>query len=165
MSRKLLLIIVALLAVVVVAYWLATAERPAKINFDFPRSLTVGEEIRVPLKISVSEPVNAAEFYFQFPPELLEIKTVDKTGSFYQLWIVDYPRFSNEEGTIELAGGLPKPGFVGQDGLIATVVFRVKSAGSGTITLDQEKSRILANDGLGTAIDSTFTPPNFSANQ
>lgn len=165
MARKLLLITVVLAAVVIVAYWLATAERPAKINFDFPRNATAGKELRVPLRISVSEPVNAAEFYFQFPTELLEVKTVDKTDSFYQLWIVDYPKFDNTLGTLELAGGLPKPGFVGRDGLIATVVFRVKTTGSGTITIDQDRSRILANDGLGTAIDSTFTPISFSINQ
>lgn len=135
---------------------------PAKITLQLPGELRTGQTIDVPLRVSTRTAINAAEFYFAFPSELIEVTTVNQTGSFFQLWIKDQPAFNNETGLLSLAGGLPKPGFVGRNGLVATVTVRAIKPGSGTISLNPEQSRILANDGLGTKVEATFEPISFT---
>ena len=158
------IIVLAVVAAGYLYYTLVYQKQPAKVTFDFPKTTQVSSEFSVPLKVSVPIATNAAEFYFSFPNDLIEVKSIDTTDSIFQLWITDQPSFDNKKGLISFAGGLPTPGFTGNDGLIATVKFKVKKAGSGQITLDQEKSRILANDGEGTEIDSRFQPINFKTN-
>jgi len=159
---RLLGLLLATLTFISLIYWYQRTAPPASISFELPAPFSVGQEIAVPLTISTTVAMNAAEFYFTFPPDILEVRSIDQAGSFYELWITNYPRFDNEAGTLELAGGLPKPGFVGRGGLVATVYFRAKIVGEGEITLDGEKSRILANDGLGTEIERrVFTPIRF----
>ena len=126
---------------------------PAKVFLEIPKILETNQEISVPLKLSSSETMNAAEFFFSFPTDLVEVVSID---TIYSLWVTGSPKFDNITGTLSFEGGLPTPGFSGDNGLIATVVFRTKNAGSGEITIDTEKSRVLANDGLGTNIETSF---------
>lgn len=161
MMKKLWPVIGLVVVIGFVAAALLWPDHRAKISFKLPAQLSQGQIIEVPLKISADQTINAAEFYFDFPANLLSVKEIKKDGSFYQLWVKDSPGFDNPKGTIYLAGGLPSPGFTGQNGLVATVVFTVKSAGSGHITLES-KSRVLLNDGLGTAMPLNWQPVNFT---
>ncbi len=138
-------------------YYFYRNQPPAKITLDIPSGITAGEEISVPLELSTRETMNAAEFYFNFPPDLLEVVRIDTAGSFYQLWVTGSPKFDNATGEISFEGGLPTPGFTGS-GLVGNVIFRANQAGSGQITLDETKSRVLANDGKGTKIEASFNP-------
>ncbi|MEX1051802.1 MAG: cohesin domain-containing protein [Patescibacteria group bacterium] len=133
-------------------------QSPARITLDVPDGITAGQEISVPLRLSTRETMNAAEFYFNFSNDLLEVVRIDTAGSFYQLWVTGSPKFNNTTGELSFEGGLPTPGFSGNDGLVATVIFTAKTSGSGQITLDETKSRVLANDGTGTKIEATFRP-------
>ncbi len=138
-------------------YYFYQAQPPAKITLEVPSSATVGAEISVPLMLSTRETMNAAEFYFSFSPEALEVVRIDTAGSFYQLWVTGSPKFDNATGELSFEGGLPTPGFSG-NGLVGTVVFKPKQAGSSQITLNEDKSRVLANDGKGTEIEASFRP-------
>lgn len=160
LDRRRLLAIFAALALLLglIWYWQNRETVPASIELKFPKQASVGQTLDVPLRISTDVPMNAAEFYFTFPQDLLEVTAIDQGGSFFALWIKDQPAFDNETGKLSLAGGLPKPGFVGKDGLVATVRFKTLRAGSGSITLDTATSRILANDGLGSKIEAAFAP-------
>lgn len=131
---------------------------PAAITLTPPTNAATGETIAIPLRVSAKTPINAGEFYFSFPTNILQVKEIKKDDSFFALWIKDSPSFSNEAGTISLAGGLPSPGFIGQDGLVATVIFETKQAGQAKIILDESRSRLLANDGLGTKVPASFNP-------
>jgi hypothetical protein len=161
-QRKFLLIFCACIVGLIAYASQKPAPVPASIRLEFPKQTTAGKLIEVPLRISTTIPMNAAEFYFSFPPDILEVEAIDRGGSFFELWITDQPNFDNAAGVLSFAGGLPKPGFSGKDGLVATVRFRAKQSGSGQITLNQETSRVLANDGLGTKIDASFAPISFT---
>lgn len=139
-------------------YWLISSRMPASINLQAPASVQVNQTLEVPLQINSEQPMNAAEFYFQFPVDLLQIKEIKTDGSLFELWITGYPKYSNQDGTIGLAGGLPTPGWQGKQGLIATVIFEAKRSGQAIINLDKERSRILANDSLGTKIEASYRP-------
>ncbi len=152
-------------AVVVVGLVVAAMLWPdhrAKIRLVLPARLNPGTTVSVPLTVSVDRAINAGEFYFDFPPKFLAVKEIQQTASIYQIWVKNSPGFDNTLGTIYLAGGLPNPGFSGQNGLVARVVFIVKAPGSGQITLEP-KSRVLLNDGFGTAIPLNWQPVSFTA--
>lgn len=141
------------------AYYYFNQNKPTtgQIDLDVPSSSTAGEIFEVPLTVTVPVAINAGEFVFRFPSNLLTVKEIKTDDSIYQLWITNSPSFSNTEGTISFAGGLPSPGFTGT-GTVATVVFEAKSAGIAEITIDDSQSRLLANDGLGTVIPAQFNP-------
>lgn len=157
-SPKFVLAVLILVFGIGVYYYGVKHPPDSEINLKVPKTAKINTEVSVPLNITTRVSANAGEFYFSFPKDLLEVKSIDRTGSIYQLWITGYPKFSNELGTVEFAGGLPKPGFIGNDIHIATIIFKVKSAGTATVTLDEQKSRLLANDGLGTKIESFYNP-------
>jgi hypothetical protein len=128
----------------------------ALISLETPKSAEQNQTIEIPLTIFVPSSANAAEFYFSFPKDLIEITDIKKDGSIFQLWVKDSPSFDNNAGTIYLAGGSPTPGFSGGNLHIGTIVVKAKAPGRVQIQLNTAKSRILANDGLGTLIPSTY---------
>ncbi len=129
----------------------------ATITTDVTKHVTVSQEVTIPVVISTNnETINAAEIYLTFDPAKVEVKSVSKDGSLFQIWITDEPKFSNQLGTISFAGGLPTPGFKGR-GRVGTVSLVAKHSGLAVLTFDK-KTRILKNDGLGTAIPLKLDP-------
>jgi hypothetical protein len=92
--------------------------------------------------------INAARATVSFPADLLSVQSISKLGSIFQLW-PEEPTFSNSNGTIDFAGGIPAPGFNGA-GLIATINFKAKKAGTANPNIIS--GQILAADGRGTDI-------------
>lgn len=116
----------------------------------------VGDTISIALFVNASEqPVNMFEGKITFPQDKLEAISLSKEDSIINLWIKE-PSFSNQDGVITLAGGLPSPGFIGVAGKIITMSFKVKSEGDAVINI--EDASLLANDGYGTDILKEITP-------
>lgn len=156
--KRVIAILAALIILGAIAWGLNSYQQryPATATLVPPRDVSA-QVIEVPLRISVDQAMNAAEFYFSFPADKLKVKEIKKDGSFFELWITGSPSFDNATGEFALAGGLPSPGFTGENGLIGTVVFEPLNQGLAEITFDRAKSRVLANDGLGTKIEARFT--------
>lgn len=93
--------------------------------------------------------INNSDAVINFPTDLLEVVSLNKSGSIFTLW-VEEPAFSNSAGIISFNGGLPTPGFSGTAGRLLNIVFRVKSAGTATVVFSSGAVR--ANDGYGTDI-------------
>jgi len=161
MRTKLLAAIILGMAIVGLLVWVKPHDQSATIDLTAPNRVNTGSTFEVPLLISVVQAINAGEFYFNFPADKLTIKEIKKDGSFFTLWIKDSPSFDNQAGSLALAGGLPSPGFTGNNGLVATIVFEAKALGQAKISLDA-KSRILANDGSGTQVKASFVPKTIS---
>ncbi len=110
----------------------------------------VGESFNLGIRLSSpDETCNAAQGTIRFSNNLLEVVRVSQAGSIFTLW-PQAPTFSNADGTISFAGGLPNPGFKGGSALIFTVTFRGKK--QGTADVNFSSGTILANDGFGTDI-------------
>jgi len=115
---------------------------------------TVGTTFFVQLKVnSGGVAINAADGTIIFDPSKLEVIKVSKEDSIFNLWVQE-PTFSNSLGTINFAGGKPSPGFIGPAGTITTITFRVKAAGSTSLTF--ASGSVLADDGKGTNILATM---------
>lgn len=99
--------------------------------------------------------INSAEAHIIFPADMLEVVSIDKSGSIFPLW-VEGPTFSNTAGTIIFSGGVPSPGFTGISGKVFSIVFKAKKAGSASVVFSN--SNIMANDGSGTNVAKVSAP-------
>lgn len=114
-----------------------TGSYPTKGNFS------------VKIKVdSAGTTINAGKAKISFPIDLLEVQSVSKSGSIFQLW-PEEPTFSNSQGEITFGGGVPSPGFTGI-GTILTINFKIKKVGEANVTISD--GQVLAADGRGTNI-------------
>lgn len=93
--------------------------------------------------------INNAEATIKFSTDLVEIISISRGGSIFNLW-VEEPYFSNINGLITFNGGLPNPGFTGSQGLLLSMVVKAKKAGQADFIFSS--SAVRANDGLGTNV-------------
>jgi hypothetical protein len=98
--------------------------------------------------------INNVESVINFPADLLEIVSVNKSSSIFSLWVED-PTYSNVTGTLSFSGGLPTPGYNGFSGQVVGVVFKAKKAGDASLIFSSISVR--ANDGLGTNVLKSST--------
>lgn len=108
----------------------------------------VGTTCTATVRVSADQYINAASGVISFPPDKLEVRSISKSPSLFNLWAQE-PTFSNALGTITFEGVVLNPGFMG-NGTVLTVTFRAKTAG--TAGLSFSSGQILANDGAGTNV-------------
>ncbi len=137
------------------------AAQAASLYFS-PSSGTyqTGRNFTVSIKVSSPTSMNAASGVISFPTDKLEVLSVSKTGSVFNLWVTE-PSFSNigSNGNIRFEGIVLNPGFTG-DGKLVSVTFRNKAGGQAGLNFSS--GSILANDGLGTNILSDMGSATFS---
>jgi hypothetical protein len=123
----------------------------ATLSFS-PSSTNISEGNIVSIRVSTNtlgKSVNNAEATIQFPTDLLEVVSVNKSSSIFSLW-VEEPKFSNVAGTVSFNGGISNPGYIGSNGTLATITFKAKKSGVATVLFADAAVR--ENDGLGTDI-------------
>lgn len=113
------------------------------------KTVSVGDRFTVRLLLNAGQAVNASEATMRFSKDLLEAKSISKSGSVFTLWAQD-PVFSNGAGTVTYSGGLPNPGVTGNGKTILTVTFEAQKKGTATLSLTG--ASVLANDGYGTQV-------------
>lgn len=122
----------------------------ATLSVSAPQTVTTGDVVRARIVVNAgSDAINTAEAVLQFPSDVLDVISVDKSSSIFSIW-VDEPSFSNAQGTVSFSGGLPSPGYSGSAGTVLSVTFHAKRAGTASLSLSGATVR--ANDGLGTNV-------------
>lgn len=112
--------------------------------------VTVGNIVNLQVTVDTAgKIINNAESVIQFPTDLLEVVSIDKSSSIFSLW-VENPSFSNAAGQATFNGGVPNPGYQGSSGNVVSIVFRAKKAGVASVVF--LNSAVRENDGLGTDI-------------
>jgi len=120
---------------------------------------TVGASISVSVLVSSADKnTNAASGVISFPTDLLSVSSVSKNGSIVDFWAKD-PSFSNANGTVTFEGVLLPPGFTGSSGKLLIITFKAKSSGTANIIFNS--GSVLAADGAGTDILSSFGSASF----
>lgn len=109
-------------------------------------NFTIGDNFAVNVKINSETGINAAQATIEFPKNVLEITSVDKTGSIFEFWLRE-PDFSNDTGRLVFIGGSSKE-FKGESLQVIKINFKVKSAGA---------ADIIFTDGAVTAYDNNGT--------
>jgi hypothetical protein len=106
-----------------------------------------GSTFEVPIFINTKgRNINAIELLIKFDPKKLSIVNPSGGKSIIGLWIQP-PSFDNTKGTVSIIGGIPN-GLTTSSGLIVTMTFKAKAAGSAVISIG-DTSKVLLNDGLG----------------
>jgi|GEM_PF-3791249 len=126
------------------ATFLLTGENVYRVNRPF--------KFRVDIH-NVSEPINLVVAQIDYDKDVLEVKQISTDKSFANIFT--HNKFDNTKGELRVIGGLANPGFFSEKGHFVTITFVPKTTGSTTIAFNKN-SKILANDGLGTNISSTF---------
>ena len=117
-------------------------------------SVIAGQNFSIVLRVNTANvAINAAEGSVVFDSAKIQINSISKSGSIFTIW-AEEPKFSNAEGTIEFAGGVPNPGYSGSSGTVLTINFKAKAATiiKGYTDIVMISGAILANDGEGTNI-------------
>ncbi|MEK9194714.1 MAG: cohesin domain-containing protein [Patescibacteria group bacterium] len=95
------------------------------------------------------ESINALQVFLGFPPDKLQIVSQSAGQSIVGVW-TSQPKFNNQQGRVELQGGVPG-GINVSNGLVFNVTFRVRQVGQAILKF-LDGTRILSNDGLGTDV-------------
>ena len=116
-------------------------------------SLAVGKTTTVAVVVrSADQALNASQGKVSFPTDKLQVTSVSK-GSLFTYWTTE-PAYSNSNGIVTFGGGLPTPGYKGSGRTVLTITFRAKAEGKATLAYSS--GTILANDGLGTNILTSY---------
>jgi len=138
----------------VLLFSIKTADAASLGFSDVSGNYAKGSEISLDINVlSLEQSINAISGAVNFSPDQLEIISFSKNDSILNYW-VEEPVFSNISGTIDFAGIIFNPGFVGENGKILKVKFKVKT--DEVSKLDFSNGLVLANDGLGTSIPTTL---------
>ncbi len=103
--------------------------------------------------------INTIELHLAFDPNKMIIVSPSAGKSIIGIW-VQPPTYSNSNGTVTLSGVIPG-GITTGGGLITTITFKAIATGNAAITIGHG-SRILANDGLGSEVQSDFGRAQYS---
>lgn len=123
----------------------------------------IGQNFSVDVLVSNNvDNINGASAVVTFPSDLLEVRSVSKSGSILTIW-AEEPTFSNSQGKVSMEGVLLNPGFSDQQGKVVTINFRAKSAGQATINVSS--GSVLANDGNGTNVVNNLGSASFNIKQ
>lgn len=161
MNRKKIIIIVAVILVLISALTFLylnfnKKNETSNITLSSDGVKKVGETFSIDVNLETGpKAINAAEVNLKFDPGMIEVVSVDREGSFFQIWIEGQPTFS-KDGTISFAGGLPTPGFKGE-GKIGTIKAKALNPGTTSIKFE-DKSRMLLDDGEGTEVKLMLEP-------
>ncbi|QQG49679.1 MAG: hypothetical protein HZB70_02675 [Candidatus Berkelbacteria bacterium] len=110
-------------------------------------------EKRVAVRLaSGGEPVNAVQIGLSFNPAVVQVRELVTTNSFCRQDLITQRIVDNTLGTVDFSCGLPTPGFGYGVGTIVELVLKPVADGETVIGFNKSKTRVLANDGLGTNV-------------
>ena len=119
-----------------------------------------GDELLVNINVSsLDQSINAAYGSISFPTDKLEVVSISKENSIFTFWIRE-PSFSNTASNINFQGIIFNPGFMGENGKIMTIKFKVKNGGNANLNLSS--GSVLVNNGKGTSIPTTLGSKQFN---
>lgn len=119
------------------------------------QQLAVGETADVAVRLASSVPVNAMSATLAFPPDLLQVVSISKEGSFLDLW-TEETAIREETGEIHWSGGSTAHG--GVTGTSTALTLRLKALRSGSAQMYFKDAQVLASDGAGTPVETVGTP-------
>lgn len=135
-----------------VGFILLSIGNASAASFSFAldkQSFSVGEDFTVYLHIdSQGVAINAAQGTIQYPSDVIEVRSIDKSVSVFNFWLQE-PTEASDKKSISFTGG-STGGLSGASLDVVKMVFRVKGVGTGSINVNN--GAITASDGSGTNV-------------
>ena len=108
----------------------------------------IGSTFRVTVKVnSDGQSINAAEGTLVYDTDRLDVVSISKAGSIFNLWTAEP---ADTGSSIGFGGGIPRPGYTGAGGTLFSVTFKAVKPDGAQISFSS--GAVLANDGKGTNI-------------
>lgn len=129
----------------------------------------VGDEIVVSVVMNTEDMnISAASAFVIFDQNKLVAKSVELGDSVMEFGVEG--KAFNEQGLVRIVRGQPgdsnpsdnDDGYTGSDGVLAKVVFEAKAIGDSDINFDESESKMIYDNGLGTAMNSIYKNLNIS---
>lgn len=133
------------------------------LHLSGPKSVALGQTFSVRLLVNSASSINAMSGNVQYSGELLSVQGVSYNRSIFKLW-QQTPNNSPQTSQIVFAGGLPNPGFAGENGVIIQINFKARALGTATVQL-LNNSQVLLNDGQGSRAEWSTTPYTVQINK
>ncbi|MFA5392176.1 MAG: cache domain-containing protein [Candidatus Paceibacterota bacterium] len=127
-------------------------------------------EKRIAIKVLTGgEAINAIEVVANYDPKAVEVLDIITTNSFCRQDFFITKTIDNEKGVVNVACGLPNPGFSEPNGIVAELLIQPLKSGQLSLRFGDE-TKVLANDGLGTnvlrlAIDGSYNIVSYDDQQ
>ncbi len=123
----------------------------ATITFSAPSTMTVGQTFQLVVAVDAdSRAINTVAGTVTWDPDVLLFQSADTEKSLVQYWVTK--PIERADASLKFSGGLPSPGYSGDNGHIVTLNFTAVASGSTKLTV--QDISILANDGIGGDISS-----------
>jgi len=136
---------------------IARAQTPALFFGNPPKQVEEGDRLTVDIKVrSPLQAINAISGTVSFTDALVDVVSISRDKSIMNIWTQD-PRAT--KGKLSFEGVILNPGYQGNEANIVSVTFEAKRAG--TVFLNFIDGAVLANDGLGTNILTSFNSTSF----
>ena len=117
---------------------------PQRGIFDVGSTFTAGIYID-----TEGETINAIETSISYPADKLQIVSPSSGSSIIEIYTTP-PRVNNQQGRLDLAGGITGGAQV-KAGLVATITFRVNAVGAASLQF-LDNSKVLLHNGQGTNV-------------
>ena len=119
----------------------------------------VGDSFQVGVYVNTpDQAMNACQASINFPADKLSVISVSTKYSIFSL-LVQNPTFSNGSGSTDFAGVVLNPGYTGNNGKLVTINFQALAEGKADVTFGS--AQVLANDGSGSSILSSYGSASF----
>jgi hypothetical protein len=116
---------------------------------------------RVAVKINTGgEAINAVQLNLKFDPSIVKIQEIVMEDSICNKNFIIEKKIDNDSGEAHISCGLSSPGFQGNNGNVAELIFSPQTEGEFALEF-LDGTRVLANDGLGTNVLRFFENGNF----
>lgn len=138
------------------SFFLFPALASAAVLYPSPTETTVPVGTTFTMAVTVDsegEDINAVQATLSYPTDVLYAVNVAKTETFLTLW-PEEPSIDQKAGTVRFVGGIPN-GTVAFRVPAVTVTFRALKEGNATVSMVDEASAVLLNDGFGTETSLT----------
>lgn len=107
---------------------------------------------RVTVKINTGgEAINVVQLNLKFNPSVAKIKEIEMENSICNGNLIIEKKINNDSGEANISCGLPTPGFQGNNGTVAELIFAPQTEGEFALEFSSG-TKVLANDGLGTDV-------------
>ncbi len=125
-------------------------------------NLSLGDTVSIDVNINTKVPINALGATIAFPKGALEIVSISKEKSFFDLWTED-TTIAEDTGEIRFSGGTTKQGGIMGTGTVLTLTVKAKTPGQAQLLF--KNVQVYPYSDSGKALETKMRPITYTINE
>ena len=114
-------------------------------------NLSIGGTTSVDITVNTKVPINALGATISFPRDTIEVLSISKEKSFFDLWTED-TTIDEDSGEIRFSGGTTRQGGIMGTGTVLTLMVRAKTSGSAQLLF--KNLQVYPSNNTGKPVDT-----------